>query len=65
MQVLAIITPNHLHAPMAIAALDAGFHVLSEKPMTRDLAEAQAILLPPSLKPLEIRLPRLGRAWSA
>ncbi|HKX88982.1 MAG TPA: Gfo/Idh/MocA family oxidoreductase [Sphingopyxis sp.] len=43
MEALAIVTPNHLHAPMAIAALDAGFHVLSEKPMALDLAEAQAI----------------------
>lgn len=43
MEVLAIVTPNHLHAPMAIAALDAGFHVLSEKPMALNLAEAQAI----------------------
>lgn len=43
MEVLAIVTPNHLHAPMAIAALDAGFHVLCEKPMALDLAEAQAI----------------------
>lgn len=24
---VAIVTPNYLHAPMAIAALDAGFHV--------------------------------------
>ena len=43
MQVLAIVTPNHLHAPAAIAALDAGFHVFSEKPMAMDLAEALAI----------------------
>lgn len=43
MEALAIVTPNHLHAPMAIAALDAGFHVLSEKPMALDLAEARAI----------------------
>jgi predicted dehydrogenase len=43
MEALAIVTPNHLHAPMAIAALDAGFHVLSEKPMALNLAEAQAI----------------------
>ena len=43
MQVLAIVTPNHLHAPAAIAALDAGFHVMSEKPMALDLAEALAI----------------------
>lgn len=40
---VAIVTPNHLHAPMAIAALDAGFSVFSEKPMAMNLAEAQAI----------------------
>jgi predicted dehydrogenase len=43
MEVLAIVTPNHLHARMAIAALDAGFHVFSEKPMALNLAEALAI----------------------
>ncbi|RYD44474.1 MAG: Gfo/Idh/MocA family oxidoreductase [Sphingomonadales bacterium] len=43
MEALAIVTPNHLHAPMAIAALDAGFHVLSEKPMALNLAEARTI----------------------
>jgi predicted dehydrogenase len=43
MEVLAIVTPNHLHAPAAIAALDAGFHVFSEKPMAMNLAEALAI----------------------
>ncbi|RHW18558.1 gfo/Idh/MocA family oxidoreductase [Sphingomonas gilva] len=43
MQALAIVTPNHLHAPMAIAALDAGFHVFSEKPMALNLDEALAI----------------------
>ncbi len=42
-QALAIVTPNHLHAPMAIAALDAGFHVMSEKPMALNLDEARAI----------------------
>ena len=40
---VAIVTPNHLHAPMAIAALNAGFHVLCEKPMAMGVAEAEAI----------------------
>jgi predicted dehydrogenase len=40
---IAIVTPNHLHAPVAIAALDAGFHVLCEKPMSMSVAEANAI----------------------
>ena len=43
MQVLVIVTPNHLHAPAAIAALEAGFHVMSDKPMAMSLAEAEDI----------------------
>ena len=39
MQFVAIVTPNHLHYPVALAALRSGFHVLSDKPATRDLAE--------------------------
>ncbi|MBW6526233.1 Gfo/Idh/MocA family oxidoreductase [Sphingomonas sp. RHCKR7] len=42
-QAVAIVTPNHLHAPMSIAALDAGFHVICEKPMSLNLEEAEAI----------------------
>jgi predicted dehydrogenase len=42
MQLVSIVTPNHLHAPAAIAALDAGFHVISDKPMALDLAESRA-----------------------
>ncbi len=38
-----ITTPNYLHAPMAEAALDAGKHVLCERPLARSLAEATAM----------------------
>ncbi len=40
MQFVAIVTPNHQHFPVAEAALRGGFHVLSDKPATLDLAEA-------------------------
>lgn len=42
-QFIAIVTPNHLHAPVAVAALDAGFDVLCEKPFAESLEAAQRI----------------------
>lgn len=38
--IVIICTPNFLHAPIAIEALKAGKHVLTEKPMTIDVESA-------------------------
>ena len=40
MELVCIVTPNDVHLPVAAAALQAGYHVISDKPATRDLAEA-------------------------
>ena len=39
-QVFSILTPNFLHFPMAKQLLEAGFHVICEKPMTMTYEEA-------------------------
>lgn len=41
---VVIATPNAQHAPLAIAALRAGKHVLVDKPFALSLAEAHAVL---------------------
>ena len=43
MDFVAIVTPNFLHAPVAMAFLKAGFHVVCDKPMTLNLKEAKAL----------------------
>jgi len=40
---VVITTPNHLHLPIAQAALEAGIPVMSDKPATATYAEAQAL----------------------
>jgi predicted dehydrogenase len=42
-EVVAVVTPNHLHFPVAVACLEAGFHVICDKPMTVTLDEARAL----------------------
>src|SRR5690606_3173671 len=37
---VSIVTPNHLHAPVARAFLAEGIHIICDKPLTISLAEA-------------------------
>lgn len=41
--IVDIVTPGHTHAEIAIAALDAGRHVLCEKPLANSVDEAEAM----------------------
>jgi predicted dehydrogenase len=43
MDMVSIVTPNHLHFPVAKMALEHGFHVMSDKPATVDLAQTLAL----------------------
>lgn len=40
MEAVIITTPNHLHYPQAMMALEKGFHVICDKPVTISLEEA-------------------------
>lgn len=42
-QAVAIVTPNHLHFEPAKAMLAAGIHVICDKPLTDDYAQAQEL----------------------
>lgn len=43
MDFVVIATPNHLHLPVALAAIEQGFHVLSDKPATLNLEECRSL----------------------
>lgn len=43
-EVVYVLTPNSAHAPLSIDALEAGKHVMCEKPMAKTYAEAKAMV---------------------
>ncbi|HWJ73201.1 MAG TPA: Gfo/Idh/MocA family oxidoreductase [Kaistia sp.] len=43
-EAVVIVTPNHLHAPIATAFLEAGIDVLCDKPLSTTLPEAEALV---------------------
>ena len=59
--------PNHLHVPYTIKALQAGKHVLCEKPIGLDAAEAQELIDAakqyPKLKVMEAFMYRFHPQW--
>ncbi len=59
--------PNHLHVPLSIQALEAGKHVLCEKPIAITTAEAEKLVRAgqkyPHLKLMEAFMYRLHPQW--
>ena len=59
--------PNHLHVPVSMQALEAGKHVLCEKPIAMDADEAQSLLdearRRPHLKVMEAFMYRFHPQW--
>ena len=42
-EAVSIVTPNHMHAPVARAFLEAGIHVNCDKPVTTNSDDARAL----------------------
>ena len=55
-EVVSIVTPPDLHHEIALAALEAGKHVLCEKPTARDGTEAQEMLAAAQARPRQLAL---------
>jgi predicted dehydrogenase len=43
-EVVSIVTPNNMHAPVARAFLEAGIHVICDKPLTTTVADAEELV---------------------
>lgn len=43
-EVVSIVTPNHLHYPVALAAIQAGYHVICDKPLVHTAEEARSLV---------------------
>lgn len=54
--IVSIVTPPHLHAPIAIAALQAGKHVICEKPTALNVAEAEAMFAAAQAAPNQLAI---------
>jgi predicted dehydrogenase len=59
--------PNHLHVPWSVRALEAGKHVLCEKPLARNVAEAMILVEAgrrhPELKVMEAFMYKFHPQW--
>ena len=59
---VAIATPDHMHYPIAVAALQLGKHVFLEKPLTHTIAEARQLARLAQEKKVATQMGNQGRA---
>src|SRR5690606_21098772 len=43
-EAVSIVTPNHMHFPIAKAFLESGIHVICDKPLTSTLSDAKKLV---------------------
>lgn len=55
-ELVVVSTPPHLHHPITLAAINAGKHVICEKPMALSAAEAQQMTKAAALRPQQLAI---------
>src|SRR2546429_2417656 len=60
---VVIATPDHMHAPIALAAMDLGKHVYVQKPLTWSVAEARALARRAKETKVATQMGNQGHSW--
>jgi predicted dehydrogenase len=59
---VVVTVPDHMHAPIAMAAINAGKHVYCEKPMTHDIIEARKLTQAAAAKGVRTQMGNAGHS---
>ncbi|PYQ93012.1 MAG: oxidoreductase [Acidobacteria bacterium] len=60
---VVIATPDHMHAPIALAAMDLGKHVYVQKPLTWSIAEARQLARKAKSTHVATQMGNQGHSW--
>jgi len=60
---VVVATPDHMHAPIALAAMDLGKHVYVQKPLTWSVAEARQLARKAKSTRLATQMGNQGHSW--
>jgi predicted dehydrogenase len=60
---VVVATPDHMHAPIALAAMDLGKHVYVQKPLTWSVAEARQLARRARETKLATQMGNQGHSW--